>query len=344
MSSVDVPPSGLEAAEPPRRSRSWWADRGVRTKTLAAVVVTAVVALVVGVLGLFALNSSADATRQMHDSNIVGLEAVAEMQSAIAGVRQASRDALLAPTHELTVDEEAHLAEQLAAYHEAVEAYRSTNPSAEKWTLIEGAQADFDEYERLVEEVLSPLAEAKDYAGWYTASSTQTKPLADRAQAELTEIHELEVAEADAAAEHALEQFESQRTLAITVLGVGIALALGIGLMVARGIARNVARVQEVAESLAVGDLTRTSGLASRDELGRMGAALDTAVESMREVLGSMAASADAVAASSEELSASSAQISASAEETSAQSGVVSGAAEEVSRSVATVAAGAEQM
>src|SRR5688572_15093625 len=289
MSSVDVSPSGLEAAEPPRRSRSWWADRGVRTKTLAAVVVTAVVALVVGVLGLFALNSSADATRQMHDSNIVGLEAVAEMQSAIAGVRQASRDALLAPTHELTVDEEAHLAEQLAAYHEAVEAYRSTNPSAEKWELVEGAQADFDEYERLVEEVLTPLAEAKDYAGWYAVSSTQTKPLADKAQAELNVIHEMEVTEADEAAEHALAQFESQRTLAVVVLAVGIAVAVGLGLLVAGGVARSVRRVQEVAEALAAGDLTKSSGLRTRDELGRMSTALDSAVESLREVLSGVA-------------------------------------------------------
>ena len=60
--------------------------------------------------------------------------------------------------------------------------------------------------------------------------------------------------------------------------------------------------------------------------------------------MASVVASADAVAASSEELSASSAQISASAEETSAQSGVVSAAAEEVSRNVQTVAAGAEEM
>ena len=60
--------------------------------------------------------------------------------------------------------------------------------------------------------------------------------------------------------------------------------------------------------------------------------------------MASVVGSADAVAASSEELSASSAQISASAEETSAQSGVVSSAAEEVSRNVATVAAGAEEM
>ena len=74
--------------------------------------------------------------------------------------------------------------------------------------------------------------------------------------------------------------------------------------------------MQDVAEALAAGDLTKTSGLTTKDELGRMGAALDEAVDSMRGVLASVSSSADAVAASSEELSASSAQISASAEET----------------------------
>ena len=36
--------------------------------------------------------------------------------------------------------------------------------------------------------------------------------------------------------------------------------------------------MQEVAEALAAGDLTKSSGLTTKDELGRMGAALDTAV------------------------------------------------------------------
>ena len=68
-----------------------------------------------------------------------------------------------------------------------------------------------------------------------------------------------------------------------------------------------------------------------------MARALNTALANMREVLAAGAASADAVAASSEELSASSAQISASAEETSAQSGVVASSAEEVSRRASPV-------
>jgi methyl-accepting chemotaxis protein len=128
------------------------------------------------------------------------------------------------------------------------------------------------------------------------------------------------------------------------VIALGVLLTVGIALWVTRRIVRPLSSVVAVAEALAAGDLTASTGVQRSDEVGRAAAALDAAQASLRSVLSGVVSSADAVAASSEELSASSAQISASAEETAAQSGVVAGAAEEVSRNVQTVAAGAEQM
>ncbi len=338
--SADFSPPGV--ASPP--TSSWWGDRGVRTKTLSAVAVTGTVAVGVGVMGLVALGSAADRTQVMHDSNIAGLEVVAEMQSAIGGIRQASRDSLISPTPETSAEAAAALEERRAEFRDAVVRYEETHPTGEKFDLVENARQNFGEYERVLDEVLAPFADANDIQGWWDANAAQAAPLASEAQALLEQVHDKEVADADAAAVMSRESYETQRLSAIIVLTVGIALAVGIGLLVARALARGVEKVKQVAEALAAGDLTKTSGLTTRDELGRMGAALDAAVTTMREVLSTVVSSADAVAASSEELSASSAQISASAEETSAQSGVVAGAAEEVSRSVQTVAAGAEQM
>ena len=147
------------------------------------------------------------------------------------------------------------------------------------------------------------------------------------------------------AATDAAAKAEAQtRWTMIAVIVLGAIVVLGVALTVARRIIRPLGAVMNVATALAAGDLTRTSGVNQGDEVGRTAAALDKAVADLRQVLSSVVGSADAVAASSEELSATSAQISASAEETSAQSGVVSSAAEEVSRSVQTVAAGAEEM
>jgi methyl-accepting chemotaxis protein len=146
----------------------------------------------------------------------------------------------------------------------------------------------------------------------------------------------------------AVEDADAQQTQDTWTMGVVIALGalatVALALWVARRIVRPLTAVVSVAEALAGGDLTRQTGVVRGDEVGRAAAAIDSAISGFRDVMSSVVSSADAVAASSEELSASSAQISASAEETSAQSGVVSSAAEEVSRNVQTVAAGAEEM
>jgi methyl-accepting chemotaxis protein len=149
------------------------------------------------------------------------------------------------------------------------------------------------------------------------------------------------VAQATTAAQ---DQQSSTTRLMVIAIVVGALLVLVVAIWVVRRIVRPLQAVKDSAVALAAGDLTRTSGVSQRDEVGEVAEALDRAQANLREVLAAVAGSADAVAASSEELSASAAQISASAEETSAQSGVVAGAAQEVSRSVQTVAAGTEQM
>jgi methyl-accepting chemotaxis protein len=132
------------------------------------------------------------------------------------------------------------------------------------------------------------------------------------------------------------------------VAGSVTAIALVVGLLaafaVSRGFVRGVQEVRGGLDRVAAGDLTVRLPVRGRDELSQMAASLNTATGTMAATITKIVGSADAVAASSEELSVSSAQIAASAEETSVQSGVVSSAAEEVSRNVQTVAAGAEQM
>ncbi|MGY1748598.1 methyl-accepting chemotaxis protein [Modestobacter sp. SYSU DS0511] len=332
------------SANPLAHIASWWGDRGVKTKILVAVAVPAAAAGAIGVLGMQAMSEATSQAEVLYENNLRGVAAAGDMSDAISEMRILARDAILATG---PADAQVNLDQMdplRAEFDQLAKAYAAGGVGDGRQEAHDHLLATVDEYVAFQQTVLAPLALAGDVQGWIAANDAGGTPLVEAMSADIRDLQDRE----DAAAQERFEEISSsattQATSSMIILVVALLVALGIGLFVAVGIARATRRVQQVTTALAGGDLTVTSGLSTRDELGRMGAALDEAVSGLRGVMASVVANADAVAASSEELSASSAQISASAEETSAQSNVVSSAAEEVSRNVGTVAAGAEQM
>ncbi|CAB4913573.1 unannotated protein [freshwater metagenome] len=199
---------------------------------------------------------------------------------------------------------------------------------------------------------------ATDYAG--TVSAFVADAVADQgaARRRWTEVQAAQdtTGAAVAAATEALDadladaRAELARTVQITTWAgplialLGLAGVAKVGRDTYLSVVRPVGRLKLGLEALAEGDLTVQFGVRGNDEIGQMGRALQAAQASLRELIGSVVRSADAVAGAAAGLAESSAQISVSAEQTSGQSGAATAAAGEVSRSVATVAAGAEQM
>ena len=134
------------------------------------------------------------------------------------------------------------------------------------------------------------------------------------------------------------------RLLVIGVALIGLILLVGLSVPLARSILRPVRRIGTVIDGLSRGDLTRRSGITSRDELGRMATDLDEALGSIGRSLGTIGTNADHLATSATQLSSIAGEIADAAQATDAQSSSASTEAEEISRNVETVAAGSEEM
>ncbi|MCU1606253.1 MAG: methyl-accepting chemotaxis protein, partial [Modestobacter sp.] len=319
-------------------------DLGVATKIIAAVAVSSLAALIVGVVGLSSLSSTAAQTQHMYRSDALGVDLVQEMRFQLMSIRFNG----LNRTYSTDPAAVAKFADARQTGREAFQAagaryIAETGPKAAQRAIVQDATTGMDQYFALVGQ-LDELAAAKNMVAWNQLRDAQVSPLTAKIVDDLNKLVQAQLDQASSRAQDAQQSYTSTRTTLIVVLVIGIIAALGAGVFVARAITGALRKLRDAAGRLAEGDLTTSTGVDQRDEVGQTAAALDEALMGLRSVMASVAASADAVAASSEELSASSAQISASAEETSAQSGVVSSAAEEVSRNVATVAAGAEQM
>jgi methyl-accepting chemotaxis protein len=329
----------MTMAQQSRRTR--FVDLPLQVKILSAVVLTLVVAVGVGLLGLVKLSGTADQVQAMYVEQVKPLGVLAGAQKMAL---QGRIDNLL---HATSLDNasmqkiEAAMKEHGAQLAELIAEYR---PKAADPSAVDAFTADWKVAIDIRNKVLLPLSRRNDMAGFQKARDEQFGPAADKAFADLDTAFTAEREQAAARATNAHDSYSAARTMIIIAILLGGILALGIGFYVTRQILSCLCKVSDVATALAGGDLTTQTNIDSRDEVGRMAVNLDRAIGSLRQTMNSVSDNAVQLAASSEELSATSQQIAAAAEETSAQAGAVSTAAEEVDVNIATVAASSEEM
>jgi methyl-accepting chemotaxis protein len=99
-----------------------------------------------------------------------------------------------------------------------------------------------------------------------------------------------------------------------------------------------------VMDGIASGDLDARMHVEQKDELGRMGTAVNRAAESLTQALSRIAENSVAVGNASEELASVSDQLQSTARQTSEQMSLASGAGEETNTSVRLVASSAQQV
>ncbi len=322
---------------PPGRPAGWFADRPLAVKfgILVGVVVLALSALLSTVL--VGNGTVRDETAQLQD--------LADAESLVLQLdTRASElkvDGFKALVRDVPAEQLAELADDIATPEGIIAELNAIPLEGAAAAAVAELQASFGAYTDAIQAFVDGAVadQAAMRVRWEEIQAAN-----DLTDSAVGTAKDALIAARDAGEASLQDAISRAERISLLVAAGAVLLILGISWLIARSITRPVQRVQVALQALAAGDLTATTGVTSRDEVGQMALALEAAQASLREVMAGVAASAHAVAVSSEELSASSAQISASAEETSVQSGVVAGAAEEVSRSVATVAAGAEQM
>ena len=124
------------------------------------------------------------------------------------------------------------------------------------------------------------------------------------------------------------------------------------GVILAGLLARSVIRetnhavlsVMGSVDAMSMGNLTVPAQVRSRDEIGTMSGALNTARESLRGMLAQVAETAETMRTAVQELRASNVRVAEGSEESTAQALTVAAASEQVSSTVQNVAGGAEEL
>lgn len=237
------------------------------------------------------------------------------------------------------------MASRDAAYKQLDEIPVRELTSYERKTL-EMIREQWDQYfrinDRMVKDIAAGYPEAMARA-YTTLNEDLDTAWSDLLGSTETLQHSLDKRKADLQ-EEAAGVATSARISIVVVALAALALAALCGMLLTRSIVRPVRRCVNALASIAQGDLTASSGVTSKDEVGRLAQSMDDAMTSLRGMVETVAGSATALSAAASQMAATSDTIAGSAHEASERARDVADAAGEVSHNVHTVATGSEEM
>jgi methyl-accepting chemotaxis protein len=319
----------------------WLADRPFSTKILLILVLLGAVATGIGALSITRMSALSADAESIYDHGLVPVQRIDQVMLDIAKARRAVLNHTVSSTAQTRTKYEddikkydAELAADLATYRAG-----AVDPAA-----VDQITTWWAEYQKLRDEQMLPASRANRVAEVERVRDTVAAPITAKIEKLITELAAREAATARHQVAEARDEYAAGRTITLGVLVAGVVLSTLFGLYVSRGIVSRVRRVAYVADGIAEGDLTRSSEVDCRDEVGAMAARLDQATARLHRTVSRIGDNSHSLAGSAEELSTISAEISGNAEQASSRAEMVSGAAEQVSSNIATVAAASEEM
>jgi methyl-accepting chemotaxis protein len=323
--------------------RSAIADRSIATKLLTAMLVLTAIMVGVGTVGMQGMRTITRRADDIFAGSVVPLADVGAIRNAFGSVRTQALDhaASASSAHRAAAEQNIRTAD--AALDKAIAEVDSSGLTADQKAGIDKFIGLIRDYQRVRDDQLLPASRRGDRAAVERALDDLRPIAVESGEVSTALFNELE-AQAHATTED-VDAISASRTRAtLLLIAVAIALSIALALGLSRMLTGSINKVVAALDRTRAGDLTAVADVRSRDEVGRMAAALNETLERIRAAMGSIGASATRLTGSSERLGRVSEQLTGNADEASAQLGVVAAAAGEVSSNVETVAAGTEQM
>jgi len=320
-------------------------DLPVAAKVLSAVLVAGITAGAVGLTALMSLARVSDAGAGIYRDNLRPTLALNEVERLNELCLASTLRLATAPDDKHRTDLTNLLGAQELQAAVAWDAYtKQSKPDTTEAQARATFYAAMQSFQQSLTQYYLPMAFSGDNAKTSAVVEERVLPTFQHVRDGLATLKDLRAKQGAAAAAHAGETYARARWTVGALLGGGLIAAILLGLVVARVISRPLAACLGVLVAIRQGDLSGRVNVRSRDEIGRMAAALDETAAALADMVGSVGEVAGRVATSSATLAQVSDELSTSSRDAAERSAAVSTAADDVSSSVQSVAGASEEM
>jgi len=298
--------------------------------------------ILLGAYTLVTLRSIAKDSADVSDSAIPSVLYLGDIRGALNDLRRQDLDLLLCTTQSCNTEHSAQRQKALSNYESALKNYEPFISYPGEREIVQKFSSAFTDYIDISNRASVALVASKTSEAFDLLDSSSTVAKFTAVLEATNEDIRLNFKFASDEAKNTTQSSNRAMWINSAVTAGIVLLSALIGFMLTRMIAPGLQLATAALERVAAKDLTVEVESNSTDEIGRMTAALNTSVASMRSVLGSVAQGAENLSAAAAQMSTRSLEANGNAQSQSGKTNQIAAAAQEMTATIGEISRNAE--
>lgn len=295
-------------------------------KLMLAFALISIIVAIVGGFGTANLSKLNNQLEIMYGERVVPISSLGIIETSFQQLRVHSRDMAFLATEE---SEKKAIEEEITAIKEEIDVHLKIYAAGEinetEQVILEDLYPAIELYYLILDQEINH-AYADNTEGYLRAAS-DFKMMGSKVEKLMDQLVTMNIELAEEANEEAEALYKQALLTTIVIVLIAIILSLVFGFIIAQLISKPLQKVVTMVEKISNGDLTQTTDINRKDEVGILANSMNAMVINLRSMMQGVLHTSEQVAASSEELTASAEETSRATEEiTNAIQGIAEGA------------------
>jgi methyl-accepting chemotaxis protein len=307
----------------------WFSDLKIKVKLISCFIVLAFLMGVVGFIGINNMGTINSRGDEMYANNYVPAQKLAKIQQSLLIIRSQyllmvyERDASKFQSRLDDINRQAISVDKL------ISEYEPTILTTQEKSLFEEFKNSLSGYNKIrVEHIAIVQSERFDEAIAKIPDFTRAR---EEVETDMQALVDYNSKSAEDKSIQSSKDFKNQSVVMLTIIIVGVLLAIGLGFIVAGAISKPLGKLVDTAHKIADGNLDVAVDINAKDEVGTLAQAFRKMTDNINDVMANINSAAEQVASGSKQVSDSSMALSQGATEQASSVEELTASLEEIS-------------
>lgn len=309
---------------------SWYKNMKIGAKLIVAFVIVAIITGVVGTVGVFNLEHNNKKYEALYEEYGIPLGYIANASINFQQIRVELRNIVIAKES----NKREEIAKKIDGYEvsmfQHLEKFKTSLVTKEESTAYAQLEKALTEYKPAQVEIVEAAMQGDLDLAYEVLFADASAVLVTNVMKYINELFDLKDTTGASLSVQYTEESQQSIVVVITIVIIGIMIALSLGIIISRMISKPIISMVKVAKKVADGDLDVEVTYQSKDEVGALSDAFRQMTQNLNEVMNNISIAAEQVSAGSSQLSDSSMALSQGATEQASSVSELSASIEEI--------------